>query len=78
MSVGALLQCHVTCNVSKEEALAIRGAIPSRDWLVGGGTHPLTLYCTVLIKQVPPRLELGLLDSESRVLTITPWNLHVA
>ena len=24
--------------------------------------------------QVPPRLELGSLDSESRVLTITPWN----
>ena len=24
--------------------------------------------------KVPPRLELGLLDSESRVLTITPWN----
>ncbi|KAK9976357.1 hypothetical protein ABG768_021562 [Culter alburnus] len=26
-------------------------------------------------KQVPPRFELGSLDSESRVLTITPWNL---
>lgn len=25
--------------------------------------------------KVPPRFELGLLDSESRVLTITPWNL---
>lgn len=25
-------------------------------------------------KQVPPRFELGSLDSESRVLTITPWN----
>ena len=25
--------------------------------------------------QVPPRFELGSLDSESRVLTITPWNL---
>ena len=24
--------------------------------------------------KVPPRFELGLLDSESRVLTITPWN----
>ena len=24
--------------------------------------------------QVPPRFELGSLDSESRVLTITPWN----
>ena len=24
--------------------------------------------------QVPPRLELGSLDSKSRVLTITPWN----
>ena len=25
-------------------------------------------------KQVPPRFELGSLDSESRVLTITPWD----
>ena len=24
--------------------------------------------------KVPPRFELGSLDSESRVLTITPWN----
>ena len=28
-------------------------------------------------KQVPPRFELGSLDSESRVLTITPWNQQV-
>ena len=27
--------------------------------------------------QVLPRFELGSLDSESRVLTITPWNLDV-
>ena len=27
-------------------------------------------------KEVPPRLELGSLDSKSRVLTITPWDLH--
>ena len=26
-------------------------------------------------RQVPPRLELGSLDSESKVLTITPWDL---
>ena len=32
--------------------------------------HPLLL----LSETVPPRLELGSLDSESRVLTITPWN----
>ncbi|GIY93520.1 hypothetical protein CEXT_514321 [Caerostris extrusa] len=25
-------------------------------------------------EQVPPRFELGSLDSKSRVLTITPWN----
>ncbi len=25
--------------------------------------------------EVPPRLELGSLDSKSRVLTITPWDL---
>ncbi|GFW83582.1 hypothetical protein TNCV_2204311 [Trichonephila clavipes] len=25
-------------------------------------------------KKVPPRFELGSLDSKSRVLTITPWN----
>ncbi|KFD60000.1 hypothetical protein M514_27821 [Trichuris suis] len=24
--------------------------------------------------EVPPRFELGLLDSKSRVLTVTPWN----
>ena len=29
------------------------------------------------IKEVPPRFELGSLDSKSRVLTITPWD-HVA
>ena len=28
----------------------------------------------VLRNQVPPRFELGSLDSESRVLTITPWD----
>ncbi|CAB0036414.1 unnamed protein product [Trichogramma brassicae] len=28
--------------------------------------------------KVPPRFELGSLDSESRVLTITPWNLRCA
>ncbi len=39
----------------------------------------LPLSTTVYIEkkkiEVPPRVELGLLDSESRVLTITPWNL---
>ena len=29
-------------------------------------------------KEVPPRLELGSLDSKSRVLTITPWDLYIA
>ena len=29
-------------------------------------------------RQVPPRFELGSLDSESRVLTITPWNLGLS
>ena len=29
------------------------------------------------VEKVPPRFELGSLDSESRVLTITPWNLWV-
>ena len=33
--------------------------------------------CKKKSTQVPPRLELGSLDSESRVLTITPWNLDV-
>ena len=28
-------------------------------------------------KKVPPRLELGLLDSESNVLTARPWDLNV-
>jgi hypothetical protein len=27
--------------------------------------------------KVPPRFELGSLDSESKVLTITPWNLYI-
>ena len=27
-------------------------------------------------RKVPPRLELGSLDSKSRVLTITPWGLQ--
>ena len=27
--------------------------------------------------EVPPRLELGSLDSKSKVLTITPWNPHL-
>ena len=29
------------------------------------------------VGQVPPRFELGSLDSESRVLTITPWDLLI-
>ena len=28
--------------------------------------------------KVPPRFELGSLDSKSRVLTITPWDRHAA
>ena len=28
--------------------------------------------------EVPPRLELGSLDSKSRVLTITPWDRALA
>ena len=27
--------------------------------------------------EVPPRFELGSLDSKSRVLTITPWDLVI-
>ena len=39
----------------------------------------LSTLCTSIIKQrknyeVPPRFELGSLDSKSRVLTITPWD----
>ena len=42
-----------------------------------------SLTCTLLLNfkkvvttlEVPPRFELGSLDSESRVLTITPWDL---
>ena len=39
----------------------------------------LSILCTSIIKQrknyeVPPRFELGSLDSKSRVLTITPWD----
>ncbi|KRX21530.1 hypothetical protein T07_3993 [Trichinella nelsoni] len=29
----------------------------------------------VVKREVPPRFELGLLDSESRVLAVTPWDL---
>ena len=31
---------------------------------------------TKVSSEVPPRFELGSLDSESRVLTITPWDLE--
>ena len=31
-------------------------------------------YVKVKKVEVPPRLELGSLDSKSRVLTITPWD----
>ena len=33
------------------------------------------IYICTKKKEVPPRLELGSLDSKSRVLTITPWDL---
>ena len=44
----------------------------SPAWLVGILTT--TLMRTAKHRQVPLRLELRSLDSESRVLTITPWN----
>ncbi|AES63750.1 hypothetical protein MTR_2g012840 [Medicago truncatula] len=31
-------------------------------------------YTHTLVFRVPPRLELGLLDSESNVLTARPWD----
>jgi hypothetical protein len=31
-----------------------------------------------MVVQVPPRFELGLLDSESRVLTVTPRNRSIS
>ena len=34
----------------------------------------LVLVLAKMPVKVPPRFELGSLDSESRVLTITPWN----
>ncbi|GFT00207.1 hypothetical protein NPIL_392391 [Nephila pilipes] len=36
--------------------------------------HTLATRRLPLKKKVPPRFELGSLDSKSRVLTITPWN----
>ena len=49
---------------------------PRRD----SNTQPSDLESDALplrhgVNQVPPRFELGSLDSKSRVLTITPWNL---
>ena len=32
---------------------------------------------TINKNKVPPRFELGSLDSESRALTVTPWNLRI-
>ena len=32
------------------------------------------IFCSSPKGKVPPRFELGSLDSESRVLTITPWD----
>ena len=48
---------------------------PRRD----SNTQPSDLESDALplrhgVNQVPPRFELGSLDSKSRVLTITPWN----
>ncbi|KFD61853.1 hypothetical protein M514_26001 [Trichuris suis] len=40
-------------------------------------TYPLVEASPKYVRyrqQVPPRFELGLLDSKSRVLTVTPWN----
>ena len=34
------------------------------------------LWFTNITSKVPPRFELGLPDSESGVLTITPWDLR--
>lgn len=39
-----------------------------------GAQHKLDLQEK---SEVPPRFELGSLDSESKVLTITPWNLTI-
>ncbi len=38
--------------------------------------YPLGHNCPLESLPVPPRFELRSLDSKSRVLTITPWNLH--
>ncbi len=38
--------------------------------------YPLGHDCPLESLPVPPRFELRSLDSKSRVLTITPWNLH--
>ena len=34
-----------------------------------------TELSTVKICEIPPRFELGLVDSKSTVLTVTPWDL---
>ncbi|GIY30581.1 hypothetical protein CEXT_415911 [Caerostris extrusa] len=45
-----------------------------RQYKAGGWAIDFGILPHKLTGKVPPRFELGSLDSESRVLTITPWN----
>ena len=63
---------HVYKNFSESFVIAFNSTvsvIPKaiRSWMKN-------LLLSTKIHQVPPRFELGSLDSKSRVLTITPWN----
>ena len=66
----------ITVVLSNTPIVAFRGPwakpLASEDFFLIGDGY---VYTYKKISQVPPRFELGSLDSESRVLTITPWNL---
>ena len=67
-----LRQCELVrvCRNSRKSVPAFLSILSHRS--VGGVVASIAAFQAVDL--VPPRLELGSLDSESRVLTITPWN----
>ncbi|KRX40799.1 hypothetical protein T05_5651 [Trichinella murrelli] len=46
-----------------------------RTRIAGFKVQSASRYTMEPLSKVPPRFELGLLDSESRVLAVTPWDL---
>ena len=50
------------------------GFEPARAEPNGFQVHRLN-HSAIVSNEFPPRFELGLLDSKSKVLTVTPWEL---